>query len=108
MIPLVLQKHNITRNYFILALVDSINASGGLHFGTIENPEDYQPGLQVSVEDIEIALPKARDNPYDNQWIEIGDDEPLRGVIFNDYDILTFKHLDDADYHIDKPEYIEQ
>lgn len=107
-VPLALDKTTLTKDAFIDNLVTAINASGGLRIVEDEVPSDIQPGTQVSAEDIVLALPSNRDAPYDNEWIEVIEDEPLKSVVFNDYDILGFKYIDDADFHITKPEYVEQ
>lgn len=106
MIPVVLSDSGLTQDHLILSLVTAINASGGLHLGTDELTLD-KPGLQIAPDEILLALPKARDTPYENEWLEVVDDDPLRAIIFNDHDVVAFKYVDDADFHIKKPEYEE-
>lgn len=111
-VPLVLDKKNQARDYFLTSLTEAINASGGLRLVDLdESGEDFpieDEGLQVSPEDLEIAFPKTKELPYDNVWIAIEDDLSLQAVVINDNDLLGFKHADDADFHILQLEYIEE
>lgn len=108
MIPLVVSSQNLNLQFLILALVSAINASGGLNIVTEEVPIDIQTGTQITAEDILLAYPLTRDTPYENQWTEIVGDDNLKAMILADYDIFAFKYIDDAEFHITKPEYIEQ
>lgn len=89
----------------MLSLVTSINLSGGLH---IADDIDDDEGLQVNGEDISIAIPATRDAPYDNKWRPIEDDTTLEDIGLDDYTLLAFKFVDDADFHIMQLEYNEQ
>lgn len=66
-----------------------------------------EPGKTVVSEELSIALPKDKSAPYDNNWIEV-DDATLSGITFADYDILAFKHVDDADFQVIEAAYEEQ
>lgn len=48
--------------------------------------------LTLSSEDIKIAVPKDKTNPYSNNWIEISSDADLSSLVFNDYDIISFSY----------------
>lgn len=108
MIPLVVSAKNLSREFLILALVSAINASGGLNIVSEEVPSDLQSGSQITAEDILLAYSQTRDSPYENQWTEIVGDENLQAMILVDYDIFAFKYVDDAEFFINKPEYVEQ
>lgn len=104
-------KKNFTIKFFVDSLVECINLSGGLHL--VENDEQEDPeiiqegGLQVEATDITLALPKVKESPYDNLWIPVDDDQTLQSVVFQDFDLLAFKFVDDKDFNIQQPEYIE-
>lgn len=68
---------------------------------------DGHLGTAVAAEELLLALPKTRESPYENDWIEITDEELLRDSTIGDYNVLAFKHIDDADFHISKPEYVD-
>lgn len=110
--PLVLDKKNQSRDYFLTSLTEAINASGGLRLVDLDESGENFPiedeGLQVAPEDLEIAFPKTKELPYDNVWIAIEDDLSLQAVVINDNDLLGFKHADDADIQILQLEYIEE
>lgn len=110
-IPLALDvKKNLTLKYFTNAVVHAINSSGGLRLVDNEDPADQvdiQEGLQVTSGDIQLALPKNKENPYDNVWFPVDDDLSLQTVVFNDYDLIAFKFEDDQDFHIEQLEYVE-
>lgn len=110
-------KKNLTQEYFINSLVHAINSSGGLRLVDNIDPEENIPeediplpdeeGTQVNPEDILLALPKDRGNPQENNWFHVTDDENLSTVVFNDYDIVAFKHADDEDFSVEQPIYDE-
>ncbi|GEQ72105.1 hypothetical protein JCM33374_g5791 [Metschnikowia sp. JCM 33374] len=103
------QKKNLTLGYFIDALVQAINSSGGLRIiESIDEIPSAEDGIQVTAEDMELAYPKTRESPYANEWIHISDDSAIESVVLNDYDIIGFKHADDQDFGIEKPVYEEE
>lgn len=114
MIPLTLDvKKNLTREYFLDALVEAINLSGGLRL--VDNvdvgedlPLDEEDGLEVSASDLELAFPKTKESPYDNEWIPIEDDVSLKTVVLNDYDLIAFKFADDELFRVEQLEYVDQ
>lgn len=71
-------------------------------------PPPEEEGIEVSTEDILLALPKDRSAPYENQWFPIEDDKQLEDLIFNDYDIIAFKFADDEGFHIEQLEIGDQ
>lgn len=100
-------KKNLKTSCFVLALVHAINSSGGLRLVDDEEDTDVAPeGLQVTADEIEIALPKNRETPYDNAWF-VATDEALQSLVFNDYDLLAFKFADDENFRIEALEYAE-
>lgn len=102
------QKKNLTLEYFVDALVQAINSSGGLRIMELMEGTDLaEDGIQVTPEEIEIAFPKARDSPYANEWIHISDDLAIELTILKDYDTIGFKYVDDADFSIEQPVYEE-
>lgn len=112
MVPVQLGvKKNFTIKFFVESLIQSINLSGGLHLvedhGSEEFPIEPEAGLQVDAADITLALPKVKESPYDNLWIPVEDDLTLQSVIFQDFDLLAFKFVDDDDFNIQQPEYVE-
>lgn len=92
----------------MLALVSAVNASGGLNIATEDDSLDILTRTQITTDDILLAYPQTRDVPYENQWTEILGDENLKALILVDYDIFAFKYVDDVEFHINKPEYVEQ
>lgn len=112
MVPLTLDKKNLLREYFLSSLVEAINSSGGLRLVDIDVGEDLpldeEEGLQVSGADLELAFPKSKESPYDNEWIAIEDDLSLKTVVFNDYDILAFKFADDELFRVEQLEYVDE
>lgn len=111
-VPLTLTvKKNLTREYFVGNLVQAINASGGLRLVDDDPVEDLpieDGGLEVSASDIELAFPKAKDSPYNNQWVPIHGDDSIEKVVLNDYDLIAFKFADDDDFRIEQLEYVEE
>lgn len=113
MVPIALNlKKRLTREFILDSLVQAINSSGGLRLvdddiAGEDLPGDEDDGLQVTTADIEIALPKSKDAPYDNNWLPIGDDSTVQAVVFNDYDLLAFKFADDDAFRIEQLEYVE-
>lgn len=106
-------KKNLTQEYFISSLVNAINSSGGLRLVDNIDPEEDLPlpdeeGTTVNAEDILLALPKDRQNPQENNWFPVTDDEHISAVVFNDYDLVAFKFADDEDFAIEQPVYEEQ
>lgn len=112
MVPLVLDKKNLLREYFLESLVEAINSSGGLRLVDIDGGEDVpldeDDGLQVTSPDLELAFPKSKESPYDNEWIPIEDDLSLKTVVLNDYDILAFKFADDEHFRVEQLEYVDE
>lgn len=122
-----------TYNLIKELLVHIINESGGLKPEDEEEPKDEdmakdedieipksefedelgpdsqkpEPGINVQLDDLSIALPKDKSAPYDNNWIEV-DEGTLAGVTFTDYDIVAFKYIDDPDFHVVEAAYDEQ
>lgn len=111
-VPLVLDKKNLLREYFLESLVEAINSSGGLRLVDIDGGEDVpldeDDGLQVTSPDLELAFPKSKESPYDNEWIPIEDDLSLKTVVLNDYDILAFKFADDEHFRVEQLEYVDE
>lgn len=112
MVPIYLGlKKNLTIKFFVDALIQSINLSGGLQLvesdGSEELPERPQEGSQVDVADITLALPKIKESPYDNVWIPVDDDLTLQSKVFQDFDLLAFKFVDEEAFNIQQPEYVE-
>lgn len=114
----------------IVQLVYAINSSGGLLLEDNEEPDaldeedeidvpksDYmeevdikeEPGLApkkiVDVKDITLAVPKDKAAPYDNQWIELADEQNFDLIKFSDYDLIAFKYVDDENYAIVEANY---
>ena len=55
---------------------------------------DGHLGTAVAAEELLLALPKTRESPYENDWIEITDEELLRDSTIRDYNVLAFKHIE--------------
>lgn len=91
--------------YFVDSLVHAVNSSGGLRL--VELIEEDE-GIQVSALDIELAFPKTKETPFNNEWIPISDDTSIEQTVLNDYDIIGFKYVDDADFNIEQPVYEEE
>lgn len=98
---------NKTVAYLVHQLVSAINSSGGLNLEQLSTSLRAQDGVQVSASDMLLALPKIKENPYANEWVPIDDDLVIQSVIFNDHDIIVFKHTSDLDYHLQQIEYQE-
>ena len=60
----------------------------------------------VEPEELKIALPRDASSPYDNEWIELTE-ENIDEVEFKDYDILAFTSTADDKFEIVKAEYDE-
>lgn len=107
-------KKNLSKEYFLESLAEAINLSGGLRLvdsvdeGDEDLPLDDDEGLQVTASDLEIAFPKTKESPYENEWIAIDDDASLRAVVLNDYDLIAFKFADDNDFRVEQLEYVEE
>lgn len=107
MLPLALTKKTQTAASFVDLLVQAINASGGLVIVDDDaDPDAPADALPVSAADLELALPKTKDAPYNNDWIA-ADDLVLATVAFADNDIVAFKHADDAAFNIVQSEYVD-
>ena len=70
-----------------------------------DGPESTSSQVQVTVDQLNIAIPKDKTSPYSNQWIEV-DDSIFKDVTFNDYDILAFA-IDDEPFQIVEAAYEE-
>lgn len=108
MVPLVIDQTSLTRDYLLSSLINAINSTGGLHIVEEDVPLEVQEGVQITADDILLAIPKAQESFDQNEWIEISSDEQLLSIVFNDYDMLAFKYVEDADFFAVKPEYQEK
>ena len=61
---------------------------------------------RVDPEELKIAVPRDASSPYDNEWIELTE-ENIDEVEFKDYDILAFTTAADDEFEIVKAEYDE-
>lgn len=129
-------KSSITVDHLVTQLIDAINNSGGLlledkddaSYDNEINEDDIEVPKSELIDDdgdvkleegsddnkksvtkneVSIAIPKDKSSPYDNQWIPI-DDANLKDLIFNDYDILAFKYVNDGDFEVIEAAYEDQ
>ncbi|PVH20082.1 hypothetical protein CXQ85_001861 [Candidozyma haemuli] len=113
-IPLILDKKTLNQETLITALKNAINSSGGLRI--VDNldvdeegiPPPEEEGVEVTAEDLSLALPKDRSAPHENQWYPVEDDKQLEDLVFNDYDLIAFKFADDQEFRIEESEFGEQ
>ncbi|PVH17421.1 uncharacterized protein CXQ87_000306 [Candidozyma duobushaemuli] len=113
-IPLILDKKSLNQETFITALTNAINSTGGLRIVDNLDPEEEgipppeEEGVEVSAEDISLALPKDRNAPHENNWFPVEEDKQLEDLVFNDYDYIAFKFADDSGFHIEESEFGDQ
>lgn len=67
------------------------------------NGSDVQ---HVDPEELRVAIPRNRSSPYDNEWIELTEDN-INEVEFKDYDILAFTTSSDDKFAIVEAAYNE-
>lgn len=60
------------------------------------NGSDVQ---HVDPEELRVAIPRNRSSPYDNEWIELTNDN-INEIEFKDYDILAFTTGSDDQFAI--------
>lgn len=46
---------------------------------------------QVHFEELELAVPRDKTAPYENQWIELTSESDLEPIGFVDYDVVAFR-----------------
>ncbi|CUM64301.1 LOW QUALITY PROTEIN: uncharacterized protein PRCAT00001901001 [Priceomyces carsonii] len=130
-------KNNFTLKVFKEKLKESINSSGGLIINDSESrasdyeaeneeemaipvpksgyademdvalDDDLNVVHQIGIEEIRLAIPKDKLSPYDNQWIELHEDESLQRILFSDYDIIAFRYTGDENFTIREAAYVE-
>lgn len=105
------------------SVVKAINGSGGLQPSVVEGKEQASEDGEVKLEDTEvkaeepdtkgqilsldqlrIAVPQDKTNPYANKWTEL-DDETAAEILFQDYDVLAFATSSDSRFYIQEPVY---
>lgn len=62
-------------------------------------------GVKVDASELELAFPKSKESPYDNEWIPVEDDTSVKTVVINDYDILAFRTADESVFHVEQAQY---
>lgn len=55
---------------------------------------------QVQFDEIELAVPRDKTAPYDNQWIELNSGTDLDTIGFADYDIVAFRCAGEESFSI--------
>lgn len=98
----------MTIENLLLSLTGAINSTGGLLVASEDIPLEAQEGIRITAEDLLLAIPKSQETVFENEWSEVSTDEQLLATLQNDYEVLAFKYVDDADFYVVKPDYEEK
>jgi len=103
-----LQPGELSLNYLKESAKSALRLTGGLDLYE-KDPQtgkyDFLKRVDVvsdfDLDDLKLAIPKDKQDPYANNWIEIVDEDALLKITFKDFDIIAIGYKDNGFFAVE-------